>query len=512
MDTRAGEKSGATIALTSAERVTNELEQLKNRLFLSTACVLWLVVVRHAGGMEALLPVGVLAIVYYVGQTAAYFDMRREPQRDARVFYLLTLDCVAAGFGIWLDNFPFSPIFFGYLIVLMGATARYTGKFARYALFLSIGVYSSFLALYLLTGRGEVGPALQWPMEAGKIMALIFLPLILRPLVERKNRVERGVLEIAEMVRNHKMGDELLKFDPPQDEALRVLTDHLRLLSEQVKDKQGIISSRMTMLESLAEKSLKKLRDEVAQSKSSDKLKTEFLNMLHHELRTPLHHIIGFSEILEKQNTGEDASFRMVGIIKNRATELFDNLEKLTSLSTLMSEQRPLELNPVNIIDLASEIVDELEGEKSGKRIRIDYQIQAETSNVLLDYDVVRSILLELLSNALKFSPPGGQVDLGVAYNSAQLTITVADQGKGFGDKGMEEVAFELFRQGDGGLNRKSEGLGVGLFLAKQLATLHRGTIEVSNRKEGGAMFTVTIQASPLIMRGDESAEPHNSQ
>ncbi|MDH5509031.1 MAG: HAMP domain-containing histidine kinase [Nitrospinota bacterium] len=513
MDIRAGGKPYDAAALAGAGKKANEPEQLKSRLFLSTACILWLVAVRHAGGVEALLPVGILAAVYYSGQAAAYFYMRRAAQSETRIYFLTTLDCVATGFGVWLDNFPFSPIFFGFLMVPMEATARFTNKFAAYAILLSTGVYSSFLALYLLTGRGEVGPAPQWPLEAGKIITLVFLPLFLRPLVDRKNRVEQEVLEIAERVRNHKMGDDLLIFDPPQDDTLRLLTDHLRLLSEQVKDKQEVISRRMTMLESLAEKSLKKLRNEVALSRSSDKLKTDFLNLLQHELRTPLHHIIGFSEILEKQNSGGEASARMVGIIRSRATELFDNLEKLTSLSTLMSEQRQLELNPVNIRDLVTEVVDEFTEKRNGKKVNIDCRIEAESANVLLDYDVLRGILLELLSNALKFSPPGGQVDLRVSHNDTSMIIIVADRGKGFGENGLlEEVAFDLFRQGDGGLSRKSEGLGVGLFLVKQLVTLHEGAIMVRNREEGGAVFTVTIQVSPLIIREKGSSEPHQDQ
>jgi len=246
---------------------------------------------------------------------------------------------------------------------------------------------------------------------------------------------------------------------------------------------------------------MRMLREEMERAQSSDRMKTEFLNMIHHELRTPLHHIMGFSEILERQAAPGGADSKMARIIKSRASELYGNLDKLTKLSTLVSNERKLDLHPVNLSDMSKEMMEMVAGLAAKKNVRVESSVNAGMQNLMIDHEVIRDIMQELLSNAVKFSPQGGLVKIVLSYDGAMLSFEVSDQGKGFVTDGGQAPDIGLFRQGDGGLEREFEGFGVGLYFVQQLVNLHKGELLAASAPGGGSMFTVNVPAAPLAGR-----------
>jgi signal transduction histidine kinase len=501
MDIEGGGDGGFTrpISVTGMERARRELERLRNQAPLGVLCFGWLGFSRYEAGYP-LLPVLGLAVFFYLALGLARLDIGRRPESDPRLYITILLDCATLAFGIWLDKGPDSPIFLLYFLLQGAITVRFPGRFSLFAMAASLATYSAALALYDFSAPGAGGPV-HWPMEAGKLLAIIILPVLLRPLVARHLRLRERISEVADRLSFFKAGEEILRFDREGEDVVLILKEQLERLSAGIKENQEIITGRAALLEGQVEESLRMLRDEMERAQSSDKMKTGFLNMIHHELRTPLHHIMGFAEILEKQSNPSDNSAKMAGIIKNRAAELFENLEKLTKLSTLMSNDRPLDTHPVNIADMARELAESLAETGKKKNLRIASRVRGDIQNVLIDYEVIRDILRELLSNAVKFSPAGGEVAMDISYDGASLTMAVSDQGEGFNNGQGQALLIGLFRQKEGGLGRKFEGFGVGLYFVQQLVTLHGGELYAGGRDGGGSIFTVTVPAEPLALR-----------
>ncbi len=243
----------------------------------------------------------------------------------------------------------------------------------------------------------------------------------------------------------------------------------------------------------------REIADKSRQLEAASRHKSEFLANMSHELRTPLNAIIGFSEVLAQG---------MFGAINDKQTEyLQDILESGRHLLSLINdildlskiEAGRMELEPSDF-DLPSAIENALilVRERASRRgITLGSIIDEHLGIIRGDERKVKQVLLNLLSNALKFTPEGGRIDVGACLADQMAEVSVSDTGIGIAP-GDQETVFEEFRQ-VGTADKKAEGTGLGLTLSRKFIELHGGRIWVASQVGVGSTFTFT-----LPMRGDK--------
>jgi signal transduction histidine kinase len=221
--------------------------------------------------------------------------------------------------------------------------------------------------------------------------------------------------------------------------------------------------------------------------------KSEFLANMSHELRTPLNAIIGYSELLEEE-AGDLDGGRLVPDLHKIATAAKHQLSLINDILDLSKvEAGRMELE-ITAFDLATAIDNALTlvRERASRRgIVLGRAIDEPLGTIHADERKVKQVLLNLLSNALKFTPEGGRIELRAAMNDGMVEISVTDTGVGIAPEDQEAV-FEEFRQ-VGTADKKVEGTGLGLALSRKFIELHGGRIWVKSQVGHGSTFTFTL-------------------
>ncbi|MDQ3332223.1 MAG: ATP-binding protein, partial [Planctomycetota bacterium] len=235
-----------------------------------------------------------------------------------------------------------------------------------------------------------------------------------------------------------------------------------------------------------------------AEAERAGLMKDEFLATLSHELRTPLSAILGWSQILQMEGyTPEDLKEGLETIARNgRAqTRLIDDL---LDMNRIVSGKVRLDVQPIDLSALVDAAVDSVRHSAEAKSIRLRKIIDPHAGPVSGDPARLQQVVWNLLTNAMKFTPKGGRVDVVVERVNSHVEITVSDSGEGISPDFLPYV-FERFRQADSSLTRKHGGLGLGLSIVKQLVELHGGAVSVKSPGEGqGATFTVSLPLAPV--------------
>jgi len=227
--------------------------------------------------------------------------------------------------------------------------------------------------------------------------------------------------------------------------------------------------------------------------------KSVFLANMSHELRTPLNAIIGFSELLTDAPPGqydEKSRKRFQEQILTSGRHLLGLINDILDLSKVEAGQMELRLQRVDVDEIVGQVtrtVEPLVGKK-GIDLKVDV---AAAGEVVADAGKLKQMLLNLVSNAIKFTPEGGTVTLGGRRTSDSVDISVTDTGIGIAEADQKNI-FREFHQVDQGPGRKHEGTGLGLALTKRFATLHGGDVRVESRPNEGSVFTLKLPLHPL--------------
>ena len=229
------------------------------------------------------------------------------------------------------------------------------------------------------------------------------------------------------------------------------------------------------------------------QLETASRHKSEFLANMSHELRTPLNAIIGFSEVLSERLFGEmnEKQTEYVGDISESGRHLLKLINDILDLSKI--EAGRMELDPTDF-DIATTINNTLSlvRERAQRRaITLRCAVDPGLAKVHADERKVRQVLLNLLSNALKFTPEGGAIDIRATAHDDRTEIAVTDTGVGIAPEDQEAV-FEEFRQ-VGSAAKRIEGTGLGLAISRKFIELHGGRIRVQSQVGSGSTFTFTL-------------------
>ena len=231
------------------------------------------------------------------------------------------------------------------------------------------------------------------------------------------------------------------------------------------------------------------------QAELASRAKTEFLAAVSHELRTPLNAIIGFSEVMAGEMFGALGSPRYrdyVEDILSSGRHLLDVINDILDTAKIEEGQMSLSLAPVPLHEVTSAAIRLVEARAHAGEIALETAVPSDLPAVWGERRRLLQILVNLLSNAVKFTPPGGRVAIHAHRERERMVVRVEDTGIGMNPEDVA-VALEPFRQVDGRLERRYDGTGLGLPLAKAFAELHGGTLTVESRRGEGTVVTVTL-------------------
>ena len=250
-----------------------------------------------------------------------------------------------------------------------------------------------------------------------------------------------------------------------------------------------------------------------------DQLKSRFFANISHEFRTPLTLILGPIEKL-RSKVADEESQHALGMMKRNAHLLLRLINQLLDLSKLESGAMKLRASRMNIIPLVKGLAYTFESSAEIRRVALSVLVEKEEIEVYCDSDMIEKILRNLLSNAFKFTPEGGNVEVKVSKLSSSLPlpyqgrgkgrefveISVADTGTGIPADQIAKV-FDRFHQVDASQTREHEGSGIGLALVKELVEFHHGTIQVQSKVGQGSTFTFRLPLGRSHLRDDEIVE-----
>jgi signal transduction histidine kinase len=243
----------------------------------------------------------------------------------------------------------------------------------------------------------------------------------------------------------------------------------------------------------------------------SNRLKTEFINGVSHEVRTPLGQVLGYAQLLRSTGVGlTEKQHRYLQSIQDGATRVLNLFENILQFSTLQSGDVSLTPVPVSLPALLDEVRQIHHDAAELRRLAVEVAAPERDRTVIADLEICRKVLSLLLDNAIKFTPEGGRIVLGGEVRSGPapektphplppevrsdrwLHLSVGDSGPGIPAPDQRRV-FNLFEQGDASLTRNHQGTGLGLALALSLARLHGGTVALASTPGAGSTFTLVV-------------------
>lgn len=241
-----------------------------------------------------------------------------------------------------------------------------------------------------------------------------------------------------------------------------------------------------------------------------NRLKSNFLANMSHELRTPLIAILGYAELLASESENNDTR-SILETIHSGGTRLLETLNLILDLSKIESGKVIISPEPVNIREMISETVELFKTLALKKGIYLKANYNDDNLIILLDKRFLRSVLNNLIGNAIKFTNKGG-VTIDIALNretaATELYLKISDTGIGIPES-SRKVIFDSFRQASEGFNRQYEGTGLGLTITKKYVELLNGTIDVESEVGKGTDFIVTI---PVVEEVSQEAELQNQE
>jgi two-component system sensor histidine kinase BarA len=312
------------------------------------------------------------------------------------------------------------------------------------------------------------------------VLYFIVSKLILQPV--------RVLQETAEKV---SQGDLNIRSDISSRDEFQQLSEtfNTMLANLQTRDEQLTASNKALDLK------LGQLAQTNVALYESNRLKSEFLANVSHELRTPLNSILGFAELL-RETAGENTDAKPARYLQNillAGRNLLDLINDLLDLAKIEAGRMDVRSEPLSVGDVFEGLINLLKPLAEAKGLDIETSVAPEVPIIQTDPAKLQQVLYNFLSNAIKFSPQGGRVDLAAAMDGPEnVRISVTDRGPGI-EPEKHEMIFEKFRQIDGSVTRQHSGTGLGLAISKELTALLSGSIGVQSVAGEGACFWIVL-------------------
>jgi signal transduction histidine kinase len=229
------------------------------------------------------------------------------------------------------------------------------------------------------------------------------------------------------------------------------------------------------------------------EAETANRLKDEFLATLSHELRTPLHAILGWANLLGSGKLDAATAARATVSIQRNAQAQAQLVNDILDVSSIITGKLTLKLGKVDLPRLVNAVEESLRPAAEAKRLRFSSAIEPGLGPLVGDPDRLQQVVWNLVSNAIKFTPEGGKIEIRARDTPGGTVLEVSDSGEGIAREFLPYV-FDRFRQADSSTTRRHGGLGIGLSIVRHLVELHGGTVRVDSAGSGqGATFTVVL-------------------
>lgn len=249
-----------------------------------------------------------------------------------------------------------------------------------------------------------------------------------------------------------------------------------------------------------------------ADAEAANRLKDEFLATLSHELRTPLNAILGWARILSAGPVEPEDLKEGLDVIERNAKMQAKIIEDLLDISRIISGNMRLDVQRVNVKAVIGEAIAVVTPAAEAKGVRLKGVLDPLAGPVSGDPARLQQVVWNLLTNAVKFTPKGGQVQVLLERVNSHIEISVIDSGVGISPEFLPHI-FERFRQADASTTRRHGGLGLGLAIVKQLTELHGGTVRAKSPGEGqGATFVVSLPIAVVHEVRAEKVRPKDQE
>jgi signal transduction histidine kinase len=264
-----------------------------------------------------------------------------------------------------------------------------------------------------------------------------------------------------------------------QRERLRV-----QQLGERTRERDDALEKLAALLES---ERVARFEAEIA-----NRAKDEFLATVSHELRTPLNAILGWSIIAGRSSPSPEVAKALATIERNARSQM-RIIEDVLDVGRMLGGKLRLDIEPTNVEAAIDGALSAVRPAAESKRVNLDVQLEPSLGIIAADPDRLQQIVWNLVSNAIKFTPTEGHVEVVAKRAGSNVVIRVSDDGQGIRPEFLPFL-FETFRQADSSAARRHGGLGLGLAIVRQLVHAHGGTIAVHSDGEGmGATFTIEL-------------------
>lgn len=277
--------------------------------------------------------------------------------------------------------------------------------------------------------------------------------------------------------------------DSALEELSRQNRDLVQVLSELEEKRE-----QMERLNTKLEESNRELNQANAQLREVSAMKEEFLALTTHDLRSPLTVISGVINFFTSGRLGDMTAEQrnMVAMMERNTQNLIELVNDLLDASKLESGTMRLDFSTIELRGLLDELRQQMQPLAAEKEIALEEGVPTELPPLRADRAKLRRVLVNLISNALKFTPRGGRVSLSAAPEGTQVRVSVADTGVGIPPEDLRDI-FDKYAQARSRATRSEKGTGLGLYITRQLVELHGGHIEVQSEVGKGSTFSFTI-------------------
>lgn len=376
-------------------------------------------------------------------------------------------------------DIPFTWLFiaFGLFIVACGATHF-------------LEVWTVWNPTYWLSGQvkaitavASVATALVLPQQVPKVLGLITTQKIAE---EQRIQLERANQELAQI---------RAELERRVEERTQEFMQANLLLQGEIVERKRIEQERTALL----------AREQEARqaAETANQMKDEFLAVVSHELRTPLNSILGWSKLLQGRKLDNEAATKSLEIIVRSAKSQSQLIDDILDVSRIITGRMRLYYQTVDFMFLIETTVEGFRPAAEGKGIRLKLDLGTDRIKTLGDTERLRQVIWNLVSNAIKFTDKGGQVEVRLSRIGEAVEIAVSDTGIGI-EAEFLPLVFDRFRQADSTSTRQYGGLGLGLAIVRHLVELHGGTVAAESPGEGQG---TTIRVRLPIVEGNQARE-----
>ena len=269
-----------------------------------------------------------------------------------------------------------------------------------------------------------------------------------------------------------------------------------QVITEQILQLQSALHQSNVQLEMRVKERTQELQSALNKLAELNQLKSNFISNVSHELRTPLTHIRGYLDLMTDGCLGSltDEQRTALDVMLRSEARLEELIEKMLQFSLEATGQFTLQMKPVNFSEVIFLALKQAKIKAANRPVVLKVEIQADPCMVLMDSEKILWVVMELAENAIKFTPPGGCVTVGLEKGVDLVKFQVADTGIGISAEKLDEI-FEPYHQLDGSSTRRYGGIGLGLALVKKIVEAHGSQINVTSEAGKGTVIAFHLPA-----------------